>query len=401
MLPCSYAFRAPQKSGGCPNHHDIIRNLREYRIDQGQRDIWVAECDIQGFFDSLHHRVIRRCLKNLLLRAEERGIRVEERAIEIVEACLLSYDFPTVARDGANTWFRRTGIEGVLKWPEESLERFWTRPSEEPIGVPQGGALSGFFANVVLDGADRQVMGATQQDVGDLFYARYCDDMIIAHPERDACETVFTRYLAALEKVSLPCHEPQSVNRYGPQFFSMKSKQPYRWGRVQQPGSVPWVSMVGYQVRYDAAVRIRGNTVSKELKKQVETADRVIGVISRYKTASERGRENVSGLRVTTRQVEYRLQQQLISMAVGRCGLDACGRDVALFCWVSGFEALTLGPELAAQLRRLDRGRERQIRRVRRALVGVAGKRQRGNTHKPREKFYGAPFSYYRQFEKG
>ncbi|MBK8362805.1 MAG: hypothetical protein IPL24_03750 [Bacteroidetes bacterium] len=49
------------------------------------------------------------------------------------------------------------------------------------MGIPQGGALSGLIANLVLDFADRKMQSLNDSK---LLYVRFCDDMIIIHPSK-------------------------------------------------------------------------------------------------------------------------------------------------------------------------------------------------------------------------
>ena len=69
------------------------------------------------------------------------------------------------------------------------------------VGVPQGGAISMLIANWVLDIADRRVERWGDES---LFYARFCDDIVIAHPDRRKCRAARDRYLRALERLLLP-----------------------------------------------------------------------------------------------------------------------------------------------------------------------------------------------------
>jgi len=58
-------------------------------------------------------------------------------------------------------------------------------------------------------------------------------------------------------------------DRYlGRGFYAIKSKLPYRWGDpAQHEGADHWVSFLGYQIRHDGRIRVRGSS----LRKQIET----------------------------------------------------------------------------------------------------------------------------------
>lgn len=100
----------------------------------------------------------------------------------------------------------------------------------------------------------------------------YCESEDIVQ-EKFLADSVAARreYLRALNELKLPFHKPKSVEQYGPEFWDSKSKKPYRWTGKKEPGCVPWVQFVGYQVRYDGLVRIKKASVQKHLDKLVET----------------------------------------------------------------------------------------------------------------------------------
>ncbi|GAG79209.1 unnamed protein product, partial [marine sediment metagenome] len=59
-----------------------------------------------------------------------------------------------------------------FKWiKNETLEKQYKRPKSAKIGIPQGGALSGLIANIVLDYADNKVLKKGIDH--DLLYIRF------------------------------------------------------------------------------------------------------------------------------------------------------------------------------------------------------------------------------------
>ncbi len=62
-------------------------------------------------------------------------------------------------------------------------------------GLPRCGSLSTVLANLVLHEADDAVL---RTQCGNLFYARYCDDVVIAHPDESVCRAALEAYKAAL-----------------------------------------------------------------------------------------------------------------------------------------------------------------------------------------------------------
>jgi hypothetical protein len=364
FLPCSFAFRAKGPSGAVPQYHDAVAELLAYRA-RTPGDLWVAEQDIRGFYDCVHHDIARRALEQAAARAASRGDELDARAARIVEAYLDSYSFPTVARPQGQRWLEEHGRRGVIRWPEEDLRAFWPDPAKERIGVPQGGAISCLIANLILDRADRAVLDGAPA-AGSLLYLRYVDDMICMSPEKTGCEQALSRYAAALAELRLPVHPPRAVS-YGREFWTeAKSKSPYRWTAAE--GGVPWVSFVGYQVRHDGVLRVRKASIQKELAKQIAVAGTVMRLVRL--AARERRRRRI---RLAKRQVLHRLRLRMSAMSVGRRTLSTPPGTPAVQCWCAGFRLLHDHPFVERQLSALDRGRERQIARVRRALERLPG----------------------------
>lgn len=399
-LDHSYAFRV-KKQGRCIEHHDAVEELIRYRKNYVNQPLWVAECDIKGFFDCVHHREAGKALKRALQRVESNGRLVDPRAIEIFESYLQSYCFTQVAIPKADEYFKNRGLTGHLKNIESDLSEFWSAPSHEPIGIPQGGALSCLIANLMLDEADRQVL----EDSSDLFYARYCDDMIVVHSEEKQCEKAFDRYVQALRSLKLPMHPPQEVIKYGKDEYwnckepKYKSKSPYQWAPKDGNASVPWVGFVGYQVRYDGLIRIRPSSIEKELKKQVIEAGKVLRVIcpkQRSNSEDLSSRAYSSQVRKSPGQVCHRLHQKLIKMSIGRRSAQSSPDEVSGFCWCSGFRLLKKYRFVPSQVKQLDRGRERQLRRVKRHIKNLKVASD-ARPHKGLD-YWGKPFSYSGQF---
>lgn len=388
FLPCSFAFRAKAPDGSVPQYHDAVAELLRYRA-QTPGDLWVAEQDIRGFYDCVHHDVARRAMDDAAARAAARGVELDARAVAVVEAYLDSYSFPTVARPEGQRWLAEHGRKGVIRWPEEDLRAFWPDPASERIGVPQGGAISCLISNLILDRADRAVLEGAPEG-GRLLYLRYVDDMICMSPEKTGCEQALSRYAEALRELRLPVHPARAVS-YGREFWTeAKSKSPYRWTGAE--GGVPWVSFVGYQVRYDGVLRVRKASIEKELKKQVAVAGTVMRLVRM--ATRERARRRI---RLARRQVLHRLRRRMSAMSVGRRSLSTPAGTPAVQCWCAGFRLLHSNPFVASQLGALDRGRERQIARVRRALEKLTKERKSHKSRRGRRRdlaYFGYPFSY-------
>src|SRR6185312_14514894 len=89
FLSNAYAFRASRK-GKCVTHHDAVQMILSFRKKFRSNDIWVAECDIQKFFDCVNHNLILDALKSL---SQKHSIDVDRRAYEIFLQYLHSYSF--------------------------------------------------------------------------------------------------------------------------------------------------------------------------------------------------------------------------------------------------------------------------------------------------------------------
>jgi len=164
---------------------------------------------------------------------------------------------------------------------------------------------------------------------------------------------------------------------------------PYQWDKVNNSSSegkanVPWLSFVGYQVRYDGLVRVRSKSIRKELKKQVSETDKILKII---KTSP----------RINALAVKFRLEQRLISMSRGRFKF---GSSKISMCWCAGFQVLKSNPNVTNQIRQLDRNREKQIARLEMHLEKVPTPRSKSLKPPPRLKFYGHNYSYNKQFLK-
>jgi retron-type reverse transcriptase len=402
FLDYSYAFRKNKL-----NHHQAIKDLIEYKASYDDQSLWVAECDIKGFFDCVHHDQARLAFNKAQERLEIHGQVVDNRAIEIFELYLQSYSFTKVAIPDAVEWFQKNDEQGHLKKIDKDLKQFWDNPLNEFIGIPQGGAISCIIANLMLDNADRQILNH-EIEKKHLFYARYCDDMIVVHPDKESCENSFNRYQEALKLLKLPIHEPQEVIQYDREYWrgKSKSKLPYYWANKQENGAVPWIAFVGYQVRYDGLIRIRPSSIEKELKKQVEEANQVLKIVnSKNNSSSVEGQNtnsntsNNTPVRKSKHQIRYRLHKRLISMSVGRVSINSLNTKKSGFCWSNGFQVLKGYPCIVkSQLRQLDRGREKQLRRVTKHIENLDtlsdSKQSKKDTN-----YYGKPFSYDGQFK--
>lgn len=401
FLPCSFAFRYRTGEKRIPTHHDAFRRLAEFwskNQEQGCIDAWVAECDIQGFYDTVCHQIVLREYDEAVKRLAQQGQYIDVRSRNLVLAYLRSYSYAGYAKPQAEQILAWRDPSGTVKDRSQVLKDFHETLDDSRIGVPQGGALSCFFANLVLHKADEAVMEIVAKHSGKMTYVRYCDDMVIVGESRPAVIEAVTTYCAMLQSLKLPPHQSTSV-QYDREFWQMKSKVPYQWAKNASSNNVPWLAFVGYQLRYDGMIRIRPSSITKELNKQVrvtgEFLAHVLPALKKERVYWNRKRMFAS------------LQGRLEAMSVGRCSEWDFKRQELSECWCAGFRCLSLEmlPDdqriAQTQLRRLDRGKGRQLARAKRKLAEFSKNLGRPTSNKRAVVPYsGKPKSYSGQFER-
>ena len=390
FLDCSHAFRV---SRSCSRDMAVNR-IQEYIISRKGNTIFAAECDIQKFFDCIDHDVARRAFDLAVERMAGKGHVVDPKAQSIFYMYLDVYDYFQLGLPAAQKYIEGSGNRvGHLDSPDPKLLRQLRGDKNlGHVGVPQGGALSPLIANLVLDGADRAVLG--EEPDRELLYLRYCDDMIVLHTDESKCKAALHRYMAAIKKLLLPIHEPQTVPRYSREFYDSKSKQPYRIGDPgQDERAVPWVAFLGYQVHWDGALRVRKGSLDRHKHTQTELVQRVLTLISWPRAR----------VRLNSRQIEWRVALRLVSAAIGRASLS-CMTGGNQPCWMNAFRLLDQNVHSETQLRQLDRHRDRLLRKLKRAVKRLALSRpdsemppnirkEKGSSQK--HSFIGRPLSYY------
>jgi hypothetical protein len=388
FLDSSYAFRTGIQKGKVFNHHKAIEDIIEFKRKVG-KPLFVAECDIKKFYDCVNHSKISEEFKAITLEAKEKlDISVDNRAVYFFNSYLSAFSFKEDIEKKEKELLRKVGaVSGTIPWVEDSeLLDVNSNPETERIGVPQGGAISCLIANILLNHVDRIV---NENSDDNTFYGRFCDDMVLMHTEKEKCESLLETYQTALKEVKLISHKPLSLKEYGKDFWDekLKSKRPYKWAinyrtKEHSKKNVPWLSFVGYQIRYDGVVRVRNKSIKKELQKQVSETDKIINVVRKTP-------------RINKMAIKFRLQQRLISMSVSRFKF---GSSKISMCWCAGFKVLKSNPNLTNQIRRLDRNREKQIRRLELYLKGVTTPVRKAKKEVTPLKYYGHNYSYHKQF---
>lgn len=362
FYPKSFAFRAVQVNGDnriVLTHHDSIQAILDYKKKYKGKRLWVSECDISKFYDSVHHSVVRKQFKKLINKVKKyKPDEYDIRAERIFYKYLDSYSFvknvlPYNDYDRTDYWQERHKIPGgYYGWVEESLIKlgFFQKARSAKIGVPQGGAISGLIANLVLDYTDTQILNLK---IPNLLYVRFCDDMVIIHPSQKICKKASQVYSDSLEELHLIPHEFKSNLRNTPDSFwnfDIKSKHPYKWSS-DSPNSFPWFGFVGYEIHYSGALRVRRSSLLKEKKKQKEVVNQIINAVK-------------EGKRKSDGTICESAANRLIGMSVGRVTMRNFKNIENDMCWVNGFKKLSDNKHLRAQLKDLDRYRAKQMSKL-------------------------------------
>ena len=341
----SYAFRSRNASGYTPTHHDAFNVLYNLRRSNPGRDLYVCEIDIRGFFDTVDHEVALAVFISAVQR-----LNLHPGAMQIFQAYLNCYNFPDNVLADALPTLQRKNPNAYFPWPIDALPNYESRT----VGVPQGGAISGVIANMILDFADKRVEEVREQLGAEIHYLRYCDDMILLSPSKSHCQIALQVYLNALEHLKLPYHKPESLSIYRKQHWAHKSKDVYCWTGRKSFNCVPWIQFVGYQIRYDGLTRPRKGAVKKQAEKFVELTDR-----TKYGLLKASSSE---AIKASQSQVLRSFAHKLAAKGVGR--IDTYSDGPSPMSWSAGFKALHEKPFIQLPLKQLDRLRQKQIMRL-------------------------------------
>jgi hypothetical protein len=395
----SFAFRAVRKGIPVRSHHDTIVKVAAFLKRNINKEIFVAECDIMKFFDCINHQLTSDLLKQ---QAEKHGLKLNKSASTIFDQYLASYSFSKdVFPKNGTDYFDKFGIPGgSFGWKKEKLLKEYYDINEvgenlekADIGVPQGGAISCFISNLVMHAVDEILENPEDSD---LLYMRFCDDMVLLHTDKTKCNEYLEKYKAALKSLKLLVHEPEIIEEYNAKFWgdSTKSKAPYKWADNNvHKANVPWVSFVGYQIRYDGAIRLRKKAFKKEFMKQKEQC----AMIARALLVKHKGvlKDINETSKKSQRQQLFALENRLISMSVGRVKLYKLDAKQAL-CWTNGFKVLNKNKVAARQLRKLDSNRARQLYIFKKKILLLTKPTNEEDDGPDKKKIlFGGPYSYH------
>lgn len=405
---CSYAFRLPNNKGYHLQHLNAVSKVRDYRIAHLGKSLYVAECDMQKFYDTISHGVIKTRFSLLLHRAKKDG-KITSTEAKLVRKWFFRYVdcfnfLEHIYRNNKkphtdNFWHgikNSNGYDCKIKWIDKEdygngYSAFLRRARKRKgyVGVPQGGALSGVIANLVMHHVDK----AVYEEIGgeDVLYCRFCDDMILIGTDNTVVDKVFKTYNRAIKKSQLIPHPNKDIDvEHMSEFWNGKTRGPYEW--YEKGDNVyPWITFVGFDINWKGNLRIRKASFKRQIAKQNKIANELLVPYARNKTP-----------RYCAGTIKASLVSRLIGMSVGRVKLWDYQDNPNVHSWMSAFSILDENPWSAKQLKALDRHRQVVIARANKKLLSIkcTNKKKEGNPREnQRERFmyHGCPFSYYGQ----
>lgn len=401
FFDCSYAFRSAKDGEEVRNHHDTISQIFKYK--KRNKRVWVSECDIEKFFDSVNHEHILKVLDDFILKLESDGVKIDKKARNIFVSYLKSFAFnkDVYPLNHNEEWFKDNNLAvGIFEWVEKKLvqKHGANYVSNKRIGVPQGNAISCLIANLIMHNVDKNVLEVDEN----IFYIRFCDDMIIMHPDKTICNSALNIYKESIEENYLIYHRPKKILNYripknARDFWDLKSKEPFFWGHKHAgEENVPWVAFVGYQIRYDGKIRVRKDSLKKEIKKQGKEINRIHKALGKTgKDMSDYSKYN----RWSKRKMLKSAEERLIAMSVGKVTMyNHRNANNNGLCWTNGFKKMDNNPIIKAQMRLLDRMRKRRVARLRKALPSDLKAKKKDKRKKLKQEdviYFGGAFSYY------
>jgi hypothetical protein len=348
---------------------------------------------MKKFYDTVNHKIALSMFQGLIDTAKTNYPTLNlETPIKIFKSYLNSFAFNINIPKSTDLeyWTSYEIPNGFFGWVEketETIASYYTDISYERIGVPQGGALSGLIANIFLNQADLELKKF------DVFYQRFCDDMIILAKDYDTCDSAKNAYENELKKLKLFPHKFKSSDELKKvendkislaEFWNGKSKGPYKWGKVEE-NAFPWIGFVGYEMDYLGNIRVRKKSLVKELSKQKT-------IIREIKNAVKIGMRKPKGTATES------AINRLICMSVGRIGLDNFDEVSTDMCWKNGFRELTVNPHSIRQIKQLDRNRSKHYYKLLKEIEEPGLELGDDDGKEKREYVkYDKPFSYYHQ----
>lgn len=403
---CSYAFRKVNGARSQLQHLDAVRQVRDYRLDHLNQSLFVAECDMKKFYDTISHHVIKVRFIKLLQRAKRDG-KISSQDVRFVKRWFFAYIdcFDFLSHVWVKNKFPRTHpiwtdirqapedfqpeISFLNKKKDAGFNWRLARTKKGRVGVPQGGALSGLIANIVMHDVDEAVIRAIAGR--DLLYCRFCDDMVLIGVKRAEVLYCYRQYEQAIRDSRLVAHENRPVKSHPmKKFWKGKTRGPYQWNEKGEQ-IFPWITFVGFDVNWKGNLRIRKKSYKRQMAKQTQIANELLlpylrGGKPRYCSGT----------------ILESLSARLRAAGIGRVSFDDYQHNPNIHSWVSAFSILDKNPWSVRQIKALDRHRETVLTQARHKLnkISCSSVSKRVNTKDYYRMLYaykGCPFSYYGQ----
>lgn len=394
---CSYAFRMPMEGLLKMQHQNAVVALQNFRKSHKGQNLYVAECDMQKFYDTIDHDIIKRRLAILLHYAVRDGrmsLEDSKLARKWMWAYIDCFDFrhhvlvhnkKKADHPFWNGIERKDGYSIKIEWIDK--ENYLGKPC---LGVPQGGPLSGLIANVVMHFVDNDVI--TAMDDSDMIYLRFCDDMILVGADELNTKRVLEIYAASIGKSLLFAH-PNKGENYSrmSEFWNGKTRGPYIWGEKGKT-VFPWVTFVGFDMNWEGCLRIRKGSFKKQMDKQNKIVNDVLREYS----------QKAKSPRYCKQSIMLSLKSRLMCMSVGRVTIWNYRAHNNKHSWMQAFSILDENPWSSAQMSLLDRHRQVVLSRASKYLNGIecpAIRKYDEDEFDASQRFVytGCPFSYFGQ----
>ena len=286
-----------------PDFNDGIKLIKNYLKEHNSENIYVADCDIKKFYDTIPHSTVFECFDRIL---DKTRLNTEGKAqvMKVIKAYLSSYNFYTnvlTVADSTPQLFHKVRRRlhdhdnkntYHIGWVDEIMKL--NEQEQRQRGVPQGGALSLLVANVVLNDVDQVIV--SQQDK-DCLFVRYCDDMILMHTDCERCSQLMAAYTESLSRHGLyyqdfdrvsDAKSPKNPNVTTDHFWKIKSHHTFLWGDGEGDSN-RYIGFLGYEMRRTGKMRLRRSNMLRFKEK----TNRLFYALRRYQMDDKHTNEEI------------------------------------------------------------------------------------------------------------
>lgn len=319
--------------------------------------------DIMSFFDKIDHTLMKEKLDALFLPDSVvntllyRFLHVNRITSDDYQA------FITERREAENQ--RKIAYKNKQPLPPK-MSKYKT--TKRDIGIPQGGVLSGLFANLFLIDFDHYVCTTLKSQFPStkFQYYRYADDFVLLFQEPEQMEDIFNLLCTFLENEKLTLHplppkEPQETN------IKVKSSELIDF-TVEDAS----LNFLGYKITPDL-LSVKEDNYHKFLSRFSETLDTIVTrtkkQCARKKVLTSEDEKVIEQrfLKAVARETAVHfvgMESVLCKKQFGHC--DFCGKRMKPQNWSGYFTHITD----TEQLKKLDKDVKRCIRKKYKEVFG-------------------------------